>query len=79
MNYSVKYFLVLVSLILFNQSSQSCSDPLITSWIKSTGSAKNGSAKGLPADVQTIAYDTNYVYIYASGIPSYRYKHFYHE
>lgn len=71
--FSGKKFLVFISLLFFNGSScQSCSDPLINSWIKSTGSATSGSASGLSANVQTIAYDSNYVYIYASGIPSYR-------
>ena len=46
-------------------------DPLITSWIQCTGyGAGNGSA--YLANVQTVAYDSSYIYIKASGIPSYR-------
>ena len=41
--------------------------------LQCTGYGKgNGSA--YLANVQTIAYDTNYVYIQSTGIPSYRYK-----
>ena len=71
MKFLLKYIIVMI--IYQNTNAQLCSDPLITSWIQSSGTATSGSAKGLAANVQTVAYDTNFVYIYASGIPSYRF------
>ena len=69
-------FLAVFCLLNIQKCEQTCTDALITSWVKSTGTATSGKASGIAANVQTIAYDTNYVYILASGIPSYRYPKF---
>ena len=52
---------------------QNVTDPLITLWVKSSGFATSGSASGILTNVLTIGYDTNYVYIHSTGVPSYRY------
>jgi len=74
-------FFLLVSLFCAIQYSKSTNvtDPLITSWVQSCGLAASGSAKGLLTNILKIGYDTNYVYIQSTGIPSYRlldYKRF---
>jgi len=51
---------------------QSVTDPLITSWVKFSGLATSGSASGILTNVISIAYDTSYVYIKSTGVPSYR-------
>ena len=59
-------------LALIKPIELACSDALINSWTKSSGTASSGSASGIISNVQTIAYDSSYVYIRSSGIPSYR-------
>lgn len=56
----------------------STSDPQISSWRQnltgavgtSTNSAMNAYVSQIPADVQQVAYTSNYVYVRASGIPT---------
>ena len=64
--------LFILSIFCVIQQSQSVTDPLITSWVQSCGLAASGSASGILTNVISIAYDTSYVYIKSTGVPSYR-------
>jgi hypothetical protein len=63
--------IILFSLcIVFSLFDYSLSDPLLTSWVRCTGyGLGNGSA--VLANVQKIMYSSDYVYVYASGVPGY--------
>ena len=66
------FALISLFCVIQHSHSQNVTDPLITSWIKSSGLAASGSGKGLLTNVLKIGYDSNYVYIQSTGIPSYR-------
>ena len=66
------FALISLFCVIQHSHSQNVTDPLITSWIKSCGLAASGSGKGLLTNVIKTGYDSNYVYIQSTGIPSYR-------
>ena len=68
--------LKIVKLIIFSLSLQQAlvygckskvTDPVITSWIQTTGNGYNS----IEADVKKVQYSDNYVYVSANSIPSY--------
>ena len=61
-----EYFSIfLVAHLFFSINSQT--EPILTSWKRSNGTGYNK----IEADVTCIRYSSNYVYIQATGIPSY--------
>lgn len=61
---SFRYFLILIKINL----TISVTDPVITSWTKTTGFSTDYSCNN---NVWKISYSDSYTYVYANSIPSY--------
>jgi hypothetical protein len=79
-NLKMKSFLSLVVLVLASLTGSAQTNPIITKWLQNTTNIMgrhyvNGNSTpiqdNVQANVQTVQYSTNWVYVSATGIPAY--------